>query len=163
MAKAPLAPGDRAPSLDLPGLAGGTVPVGAAPDRARTLLFFFKVDCPTCPVALPVVETLRQTYGDAVQVIGVSQDDAEATRTAHAGAQLRVALDAGDFAASNAYGLTTVPTLVVLDASGRIESLTRGWSRDAYNAVSRSLAEATGLPYRPASPSDDGRPAWKPG
>ncbi len=43
----------------------------------KALLVFFETDCPTCQLALPYLNALKN---DTVQVIGLSQDDEAATQ-----------------------------------------------------------------------------------
>jgi hypothetical protein len=53
----------------------------------KALLVFFETDCPTCQLALPYLNALK----DSVQVIGLSQDDEAATREFVK--QLRIAVE----------------------------------------------------------------------
>ncbi len=161
---AEFAPGAPAPDAPLRSLIGEPTTIAFAHGGAPAALFFFKVDCPTCPVVLPVVERMHRAYGGlGARVIGISQDEAATTRDLLGEMTLPVLLDDADYAASRAFGIDTVPSLVLIGADGRVARVEEGWSRQAYNEISEALARASGRPYVPASDPSDGRPDWKPG
>src|SRR6266498_5681000 len=58
---------------------------------------------------------------------------------------------------SDAYGLETVPSLVLVDDDGTIRDAVESWDREGWN----SLAEAAGVP--PVSDENDGLPPFRPG
>jgi peroxiredoxin len=156
--------GTAAPDAPVISLSGEASLLAQARGAAPTVLFFFKVDCPTCPIALSAVDRMHQEYGDiAARVIGLSQDGADETREFLSGVTFPALIDAPDLAASKAFAIDTVPTLVLISAGGRVERIEEGWSRQAYNEVSRALAQASRHPYVPASDEGDGKPPWKPG
>lgn len=163
---AELGPGAAVPDIDLASLDAERTALSLARGRLPAALFFFKVDCPTCPVAAPAIERLHQAYGGAAaRVVGVSQDGAAETRqflAAH-GASFPTLVDDPELRASAAFGLVVVPTLVLVGSDGRVERVEEGFSRQAYNEVSQALAVASGRPYQPVSVEADGSPAWKPG
>ena len=126
---------------------------GFQPGR-KALLVFFETDCPTCQLALPYLNAL----GDSLQVIGISQDDEQSTREFVRQLQIgyRVELDGG-LKLSRAYDPQSVPTMVLLDESGRIARTLVGFDKKGLN----ELAAAVG--HAPIAPMDDGAPSWKPG
>src|SRR5215467_2595142 len=126
---------------------------GFQPGR-KALLVFFETDCPTCQLALPYLNAL----GDSLQVIGISQDDEQSTREFVRQLQIgyRVELDRG-LKLSRAYDPQSVPTMVLLDESGRIARTLVGFDKKGLN----ELAAAVG--HAPIAPMDDGAPSWKPG
>ncbi len=161
-----IAPGVAAPGFSLRSLSGGQTTLDLARGSLPACLVFFKVDCPTSPLAVSAAERLRQAYGGAAaRIIGVSQDPAERTGAflAENAAAFPVLVDDPDLHASEAYGLRAVPTLVLVGADGRVVRVEIGWSRQAYNDVARSLSAMTGHPYVAASEPSDGKPDWKPG
>src|SRR5690242_788271 len=127
---------------------------GLQPGR-KAIVVFFETDCPTCQLALPYLNSLKQ---DSVQVIGLSQDDERATREFVS--QLKISypveLDT-DLKISRAYDPHNVPTFYLLDESGQITKTLVGFDKQGLN----DLAAALGHP--PIAPADDGAPAWKPG
>ena len=120
----------------------------------KAVVVFFETDCPTCQLALPYLNALR----DSIQVIGLSQDDERATREFVS--QLKISypveLDSG-LKISRAYDPHNVPTFYLLDENGQVEKTLVGFDKQGLN----DLAAAVGQP--PIAPADDGAPAWKPG
>ncbi len=129
-----LAPGSRAPALDLPLSAAGGERV-AVPDARGTgpvLVVFFKESCPTCRFTLPFVERLHeQVKGHGGRILGVSQDDAEgALRIAtELGLTFPIAVDGPGFPVSDAWRLVWVPTLYLVDPAGVVLRGRAGFDR----------------------------------
>jgi len=141
-----LTAGNRAPEFSLSTVEGGTVSLSETLTKGPVVLAFFKVSCPVCQYAFPFYERMFQANRNAgVSFIGLSQDNAQDTNTflKQFGVTFPVALDdPANYAVSNAYGLTNVPTLFYIDASGAIEIASVGWSKADVEAVNRKLAEA---------------------
>jgi hypothetical protein len=127
---------------------------GLQPGR-KAVLVFFETDCPTCQLALPYLNALKN---NSTQVMGLSQDD-EAS-TAEFVRQLKieypVQLDQG-LKITRAYGPQTVPTFYLLDEHAQVQRTLVGFDKKGLN----ELAALLGHP--PIAPPDDGAPAWKPG
>jgi thiol-disulfide isomerase/thioredoxin len=121
----------------------------------KAIVVFFETDCPTCQLALPYLNALKN---DSIQVIGLSQDDERATREFVS--QLRIAypveLDS-ELKISRAYDPQTVPTFYLLDESGQVQKTLAGFDKHGLNEL------ATMLGHPPIALSDDGAPSWKPG
>jgi hypothetical protein len=64
---------------------------------------------------------------------------------------------------SNAYGIETVPTLVVIDSAGDVADAVISWDRAGFNRASARLAELLGVEPVVVSDSSDGLPAFRPG
>src|SRR3954465_3797031 len=126
--------GIKAPEISLPTLQGGSFSLASALESGLVVLAFFKVSCPVCQMAFPFFERLHQAYrGKNVSVIGISQDSAKDTAAfaRQFGITFPLALDnAKTYPASNAYGLTNVPTLFLVNRHEEIEVSSVGWSRD---------------------------------
>ena len=137
--------GVRAPEFSLPTVDGATVSLADALKKGPVLLAFFKVSCPVCQYAFPFYERMYQANRDSgVSFIGVSQDGAKDTKAfmKQYGVTFPVALDdPAHYAVSNAYGLTNVPTLFYIDASGEIQISSVGWSKADVEAINQKLAE----------------------
>ncbi len=136
--------GNRAPEFSLPTIEGGTVSLSELLTKGPVLLAFFKVSCPVCQYAFPFFERMYESNrGVNVTFLGISQDNARDTRLfmKEFGVTFPVALDdPKNYAVSNAYGLTNVPTLFYIDPSGEIEISSVSWSKADVEAINEKLA-----------------------
>jgi peroxiredoxin len=94
------------------------------------VLAFYKVTCPTCQLAIPFLGRLA---GGAIPVIAVSQHDAEMTAEFENefDVHLETVFDPEErnFPASNAFGLTHVPSIFVIGKDRKIEWSSVGFVR----------------------------------
>jgi cytochrome oxidase Cu insertion factor (SCO1/SenC/PrrC family) len=112
--------GREAPPLTGIALADGKK-VDLADFRGKTVLLdFFSTSCPSCKRILPDVEELQEQGGDRLQVLLVSTDPPEQLRSYLAAEDSRLLALVEDGTAHRAYGVDTIPYLVVIDADGRI-------------------------------------------
>jgi peroxiredoxin len=146
-----LAAGANAPDIKLPTTGGeefslantrqASVPVVAA---------FFKISCPTCQYAFPYLERIYQAYPkDKVRIVGVSQNGKPETEVfmRNYGVTFPVLLDdQTKYPASNAYGLTNVPSLFAISPAGKIEFSSVGWIKNEIEELNRKVAAAAGMP-----------------
>ena len=75
-------------------------------------------------------------------VVGVGQDPPEAL-TAFADAyawRFPQVPDLAPYTASDAYGIVSAPTVVVVDGDGRVADVVESWDRDGVNRASSTLA-----------------------
>ncbi len=118
--------------------------------RGPVVLVFFKVSCPTCQYALPFYERLFKAYGQkGITLVGISQNDAKETAAFNRefGVTFPVLLDdPGSYVASNAYGLTNVPTIFWIAQDGEIEVSSVGWLKADFEEINRKMAEAGKTP-----------------
>lgn len=139
-----LTAGVRAPEFSLPTTDGERVSLGDALAKGPVVLAFFKVSCPVCEYALPFYERMYQAHRKHnVSFFGISQDNADETRSfiKQFGITFPVALDdPKDYAVSNAYGLTNVPTLFYIEPDGKIEVASVSWSKAEFEAIHEKLA-----------------------
>ena len=166
---APPAPGDAAPALRLT-LAGGEtrgLEELLQGSRSRSLLLaFFKTTCPTCTLVWPYLARLHEALGDAIRVVGVSQDPPDESRRFHeeARASFELAFDPGPgFPASNEVGLEAVPYHLWIGADGRVRATWAGWSRQRMNDLASEVAVGAGRTPLPLVGPDDPVPSWKAG
>ena len=112
--------------------------------RGPVVLAFFKVSCPTCQYALPFFERLHRVYGQkTVKLVGVSQNDAKDTAEfkKQFGITFPVVLDdTKRYPASNAYGLTNVPSIFWVAEDGEIEVSSVGWVKADFDEINRKMA-----------------------
>lgn len=163
-----LAPGSTAPTFELPALGGDREHIALADLTAAgpALLAFFKNTCPVCRLSFPVWGELAHRYGEGMAMVAVAQDPLTKARLwlEEVGFQAPVVDDSDDFATSSAYGVDTVPTLVLVGADGQVLDVSEGWDRDRANEWDLALAELTGLPSAgPVSTPSDGLPAYRAG
>ena len=139
-----LTAGVRAPEFSLPTVDGKHVSLQEALNKGPFVLAFFKVSCPVCQYAFPLFERMYRANRDAgIAVLGVSQDNARDTAAfmKEYGITFPIALDdPKNYAVSNAYGLTNVPSLFYIDSSGNIEIASVGWSKADVEAINEKLA-----------------------
>jgi len=143
---AALAVGTKAPGFELKATDGKRFSLADELARGPVVLAFFKVSCPTCQYALPFLERLHRAYGQkGVALVGVSQNDAKETAAfiKEFGITFPVLLDdTRSYPASNAYGLTNVPTLFWVAQDGEIEISSVGWLKADFDQINRNMAEA---------------------
>src|SRR5262249_31190803 len=131
---AALTSGTTAPEISLPTLQGGRFNLTDARKKGLVAFVFFKISCPVCQMSFPYYERLHPAYRDKnLEVIGISQDSPQETAefVREFGVSFPIVLDdTKKYPASNAYGLTNVPTLFLVGTDGKIEVSGVGWSRE---------------------------------
>jgi len=141
-----LASGAKAPDFALQAMDGEKFSLQDALAHGPVVLVFFKVSCPTCQYALPFYERLHKAYGrNGVTLVGVSQNDGKDTAAfaKEFGITFPVVLDEmGGYPASNAYGLTNVPSVFWVAQDGEIEVSSVGWVKADFESINRKMAEA---------------------
>lgn len=159
-------PGNPAPTFELPAPEGRVVSLQAACSLGPVVVAFFKVACPTCQLTFPYLEKLHQALkGASVTVLGVSQDDAEATAafaSTH-GLTFRLLLDGEGFPISSAWAIENVPSLFLVGKDCQVWEAMTGWSRNEVNSIAATAARMAGAAPLVLIPDTDGAPAWKPG
>src|ERR1700730_5230154 len=109
--------GNAAPGFSLKAVDGKEYSLDKLTQQGPVVATFFKVSCPVCQFTFPYLERLYKRYGgDGVTFLGISQDDARATQNfaKEYGVTLPLLIDEKGYAASNAYGLTSVPTIFLI-------------------------------------------------
>lgn len=162
-----LVAGVRAPEINLPSLDGGKFSLQEALKGGPVVAAFFKVSCPVCQFALPYLERIFKAYGKTGKFtfVGISQDDAADTKAfaKQYGVTFPMLLDPpGKYPASNAYGLTNVPT-VFLISEGEIESSIVSWSKAEMEELGARLAEVSQAAPAQIFRSGEQVPEYKPG
>ena len=142
---------------------GSAAPPFAEIDLAEPrVLFFYKVTCPVCQLAAPVMERFEQAYSG--RITGVGQDPESKLRAfaADYGITFPSVVDAPPYPASRAYGVRVVPTLFLV-RDGEVRDVVESWDRDGFNRAARGLAEIIGAEPTVLSTPDDGLPPFRPG
>lgn len=161
-----IAAGRHAPGFSLKDLDGREYSLAGATGAGPVVLAFFKVSCPVCQLTFPFLERLYQRHGRAgVTFLGISQDDGPATRPFQKkfGITFPVLLDARGYPVSNAYELTTVPTVFLIDRDGRATVSSTGFNKADLEAIAGVLAAPGEVPGPPLFRPDEQLPAHKPG
>jgi peroxiredoxin len=145
-----LSAGSKAPTFCLPDVA-------EILSRGPVLLVFYKISCPVCQMTLPFLE--RIVHG-ALPIVAISQDDAAGTRRFQSkfAVTLTTLFDSEDdgYPASNAFGISHVPSLFLVEPDGTISIASEGFVK----ADLESIAQRSALPIFHAHESV---PAWKAG
>jgi peroxiredoxin len=159
---AALDPGTPFPPITLRDETGTPIP---AP-RGETVYAVFKTTCPTCELAWPYLDRIRRIAdGPGLSVLAVTQDDPAKTRAFHArlGTKLETAYDPSPWPASDALGVTTVPTIFRVGADGVIAETLVGFDRERMRELARRAAALAGKAPVELFSSDENVPAIKPG
>jgi peroxiredoxin len=127
--------GSRAPEFRLPLLGGGETTLAEILARGPVLLAFFKTSCPVCQLTFPFLDRVHAaaTLPGTLQIYGVSQNDPEDTREFNQefGVTFPTLLDTEEsgFPASNNYGISSVPTLFLVERDRTVSQVIEGWQR----------------------------------
>jgi peroxiredoxin len=153
-----LAEGSQAPSFTLSWREGGTASFEQLLAGGPVLLTFYKINCPTCQLAMPYLDRIG---GGKLRVVAISQNNpADTAAFEKRYGIVRVASLIDDestgFAAAKAYGLSYVPSQFVIERDGRIAQAWAGFSREDLEKA----GERAGV--RPFGPGDN-VPSFKAG
>jgi peroxiredoxin len=103
------------------------------------LIALFKISCPVCQLTAPYLERLSKS--DNLEVVGISQDGLEATEEFRQeyGITFPTLLDESrkGYPASNAFEITSVPSLFLVEPSGEISMSDAGFSKRDLEAIGR--------------------------
>lgn len=163
-----IAEGNAAPKFALPWLDGKEFALDKLLEQGPVVAAFFKISCPVCQFAFPFLERLYQRYGgDGVTFVGISQDNARDTKdfAKEYGVTFPMALDekSKGYVASNAYGLTNVPTIFLIDSDGTAKKVSMGFDKRGLESIGEALAEHKKIKQTPLFRADESVPAYKPG
>jgi peroxiredoxin len=126
-----LAAGGQAPEFQLASVSGGDQSLEQILARGPVLLAFFKISCPVCQLTAPYLQRLSRS--PSLQVIGISQDEPSVTRgfLERFGIEFPVLLDQAraGYPASNAFGITSVPSMFLIEPGGAISCAIAGFSK----------------------------------
>ncbi len=157
--------GNAAPGFSLKSLDKKEFSLQTLLERGPVVAAFFKISCPVCQFTFPFLERLYKRYGGSkVTFLGISQDDARSTKefAAEYGVTFPMLLDEDGYPVSNAYGLTTVPTIFLID-TGPVKVSSMGFDKKDLETIAASLAERQKISLAPLFRPDEIVPANKPG
>jgi peroxiredoxin len=158
--------GQIAPDFTLRDAAGNEYSLSDALKSGPVVVAFFKISCPVCQFTFPFLERLYKTYrGPKLHFWGISQDDALDTRdfAEEFGITFPLALDDEDYTVSNLYGLTNVPTFLMIAQSGEVLVSSVGFDKAKLQRIDNELADHTVRPHAPLFMPGEVVPEHKPG
>jgi cytochrome c biogenesis protein CcmG, thiol:disulfide interchange protein DsbE len=158
--------GNMAPGFSLKGSDGKNYSLHSLMEKGPVVAAFFKISCPVCQFTFPFLERLYKRYGgDGVTFLGISQDDARDTKafTKDYGVTFPMVLDEKGYPVSNAYGLTNVPTIFLIDTDGSVKVSCMGFVKKDLETIASELASRRKIPPAALFRAGESVPANKPG
>jgi len=117
---------------------------------------FYKVNCPVCQLTLPYLERIEAS--GRLPVFAISQNDADDSRAFQPALRRYHAYAArcrGErLSVSNAFGISSVPTLFLVEPDGAVARVIEGWQK---KEIEKLGAEAGVNPFR----EGDSVPDWE--
>ncbi len=159
-------PGNTVPGFSLKGLDGKEYSLHVLLKKGPVVAAFFKISCPVCQFTFPFLERLYKRYGgDGVMFLGISQDDAKTTKsfTSEYGVTFPMALDDKGYPVSNAYLLTNVPTIFLVDTDARAKVVCMGFEKKGLETIAADLAERRKIAPAALFRPDESVPELRPG
>ncbi|HUP04875.1 MAG TPA: TlpA disulfide reductase family protein [Bryobacteraceae bacterium] len=150
--------GVRAPEFQLGLLTGGETSLHTITAAGPAVCVFFKISCPVCQFTLPFLERIHAA--GALSVYGISQNGPEDTRDfcQRYGVTFPMLLDREEsgFPVSNAFGISSVPTIFLVEAAGTVSHVIEGWRKSEVEWLSGKAGVRT-------IRQEDHVPEWKAG
>lgn len=146
-------PGSPAPAFDVPPIGGGFRGLADLVEPGGGVLVFFKSTCETCRLVLPRLAPLAQALEREERLfLAVAQEDEAAARATRDdwGLAYPVGWERDPYAASTAYAITTVPTLLIVDGAGIVAERLEGFVKAEYLALGAAAEQALALGDAPA-------------
>ena len=161
-----IAVGRVAPGFNLKSLDGKEYELGKLLEKGPAVVAFFKISCPVCQFTFPYLQRLAERYsGDSATVIAVSQDDARGTKEFNReyGVTFPTLLDEPGYPVSNAYGLSMVPTIFLIEPDGKVKVSCMGFDKGDLEKIAAELSVRRKIAAAPLFRPDEVIPAQKPG
>ena len=159
--------GHTAPAFEMDALNGQHFSLAEALKKGPVVAAFFKITCPVCQFTFPFLERLHKAYGDTAQFRGISQNGDYDTKDFldEYSVTFPTLVDHEDdnFPVSNLYGLTNVPTVLLIAPDGKVKVSFTGFDNAGLEKVSAELAKVLGRKTAPVFHPGEVVPANKPG
>jgi len=158
--------GNKAPRFSLKGLDGNEYSLDSLLARGPVAAAFYKISCPVCQFTFPFLQRISERFaGNNATVIGISQDDARSTRgfNEEYGVRFLTLLDDSGYKASNAYGLTNVPTIFLMAPDGTVKVSCTGFDKTALEKIATELAQHQKISATPLFLPNESVPEYRPG
>jgi peroxiredoxin len=140
--------GTEAPPFRLEDLDGKAHSLDELRQGDLLLLVFYHGECPTCGLSMPFIGNLeRAVRSERVKIWGVSQDGRnESLKFAqNKGLEMPIHIDADPYCVSQAYGLTSVPTLFLINSRRRIIDQCVGFAKVDFARIADTIAGHAGI------------------
>src|SRR5260370_32829657 len=114
----------------------------------------------------PFLDRLYKRYGGGATFLGISQDDAPSTTNfaKEYGITFPILIDdENGYLVSNAYGLTNVPTIFLIDTDSTVKVSCMGFDKSVLEQIAAALAERKKVSLAPLFRPDEVVPVNKPG
>ncbi len=158
--------GHAAPEFSLKALDGKEYSLNQLLEGGPVVVGFFKISYPVCQFTVPFLQRLHERFaGGGVTVLGVSQDDARSTKEFNNeyGVTFPTLVDTEGYPASNAYGLTNVPTIFLIAPDGKVKVSCTGFSKSDLEMIAAELSQHKKVQAAPLFRKDEAVPDYKPG
>jgi peroxiredoxin len=156
-----------APKFSLKATDGKEYSLAALLERGPVVIGFFKISCPVCQFTFPFLQRIADRFaGKNATVIGVSQDDARSTKEFNQeyGVKFPTLLDDEDgYPVSNEYGITNVPTVLLVGTNGKAEVSLVGFDKAGLEKIAAVLAQRDKAASAPLFKPSEVIPDFKPG
>jgi|SRR5579863_4058698 peroxiredoxin len=164
---AALTAGKSAPDFTLQTMDGKQFSLRDALTRAPVVVAFFKISCPVCQYTFPFLERIYKAHGEKnVTIVGISQNEKKDTAAfvKEYGLTFPMLLDdTKSYPASNAYGLTNVPSIFWIAQDGEIEISSVGWDRKDIEEINQKAAKINGDGPKPVFRENEQVPDFRAG
>ncbi|HXY00308.1 MAG TPA: TlpA disulfide reductase family protein [Candidatus Limnocylindrales bacterium] len=158
--------GMDAPNFSLKAVDGKEYSLSTLLERGPVVVGFFKISCPVCQFTFPFLQRIAERFaGKSGSVIGISQDDARSTKEFNQeyGVKFPTLVDDPGYSVSNAYGLTNVPTVLLIAPDGRAKVSFLGFDKAGLEKIADELAPHARISASPLFRPDEVIPDYKPG
>jgi peroxiredoxin len=158
--------GSKAPGFSLKGLDGKDYALGKLSGGGPVVATFFKISCPVCQFTFPFLERIFQRYGgEGISFLGISQDDARSTKefAEKYGVSFPFVTDEKNYPVSNAYGLTNVPTILLIEPDGTVKVSSTGFVKTDLETMANELAGRRKIKPEALFKPDEKVPSFQPG
>jgi peroxiredoxin len=136
-------------------------------ERGPLLLGLYKSSCASSKQMFPMLERMFARYGgDGLNVLGVSQDSPNITRSfaRRYGLTFPLLVEGEDYPISRAFDIMATPTVFLIERDGTVAYATMGFLKPGLDALGDAVADAVGKPHEPlVSDADADVPMFVPG
>jgi hypothetical protein len=136
-------PSKRLPDFSLNDLSASA---HAFPAGRAAMLCFVKEDCPTCAIAMPLIEAFHHAFSSKLAILAIGQEAAGNRVLAQRHSLTCPLLDDSALRVSFAYSFDTVPMVFLADGAGNELQRFAGFVRSDWRKLASQLAQITGLP-----------------